>query len=153
NFLYLTRRLLGLETSRASVGVRSRPGEVEMDGRKVRVGAFPISIDSASLDALARSAASRRRAAEMRRELGNPRRVILGVDRLDYTKGIELRLRALHELYTDGRITCEDTVMVQLATPSRERVEHYQRMRSAIERQVGRINGEFGRVGRPAVHY
>ena len=43
--------------------------------------------------------------------------------------------------------------MVQLATPSRERVEHYQRMRSAIERQVGRINGEFGRVGHPAVHY
>jgi trehalose 6-phosphate synthase len=153
NFLYLTRRLLGLDTSRASVGVRSRPGEVEMDGRKVRVGAFPISIDSAALDALARSPAARRRAAEMRRELGNPRRVILGVDRLDYTKGIELRLRALHELYADGRTTSEETVMVQLATPSRERVEHYQLMRSAIERQVGRTNGEFGRVGHPAVHY
>jgi trehalose 6-phosphate synthase len=153
NFLYLTRRLLGLETSRASVGVRSRPGEVEMDGRKVRVGAFPISIDSSALDAMARSPAARRRAAEMRRELGNPRRVLLGVDRLDYTKGIELRLRALHELYADGRISTDDAVMVQLATPSRERVEHYQRMRSAIERQVGRINGEFGRVGHPAVHY
>lgn len=153
NFLYLTRRLLGLDTSRASVGVRSRPGEVEMDGRKVRVGAFPISIDSSALDAQARSPASRRRAAEMRAELGNPRRVLLGVDRLDYTKGIELRLRALHELYSEGRITTDDAVMVQLATPSRERVEHYQRMRSAIERQVGRINGEFGRVGHPAVHY
>src|SRR5215207_4420918 len=50
NFLYLTRRLLGLETTRASVGVRSSPGEVELEGRKVRVGAFPISIDSTALD-------------------------------------------------------------------------------------------------------
>jgi trehalose 6-phosphate synthase len=153
NFLYLTRRLLGLETSRASVGVRSRPGEVELDGRRVRVGAFPISIDSAGLDALARTPDVRRRADAIRRDLGNPRKVILGVDRLDYTKGIDLRLRALHELYEDGRITSEEVVMVQLATPSRERVEHYRRMRSAIERQVGRINGEFGRVGHPAVHY
>ena len=153
NFLYLTRRLLGLETTRASVGVRSRPGEVEVEGRKVRVGAFPISIDSTALDALARRPDVRQRADTLRRELGNPHRVILSVDRLDYTKGIELRLRALHELYSEGRVTSEDVVVVQLATPSRERVEHYQRMRSAIERQVGRINGEFGRVGHPAVHY
>jgi len=153
NFLYLTRRLLALETTRASVGLRSRPGEVEIEGRRVRVGAFPISIDSARLDALARTPAVRQRAEEIRRELGHPHRVILGVDRLDYTKGIDLRLRALHELYAEGRITSENVVMVQLATPSRERVEHYQQMRSSIERQVGRINGEFGRVGHPAVHY
>ena len=153
NFLWLTRRLLGLETTRAVVGVRSRPGEVELEGRRVLVGAFPISIDSAALDALARTAPVRERADAVRRELGNPRKVILGVDRLDYTKGIDLRLRALHELYSDGQLTSEEVVMVQLATPSRERVEHYQQMRSAIERQVGRINGEFGRVGHPAVHY
>lgn len=153
NFLYLTRRLVNFETTRASVGVRTRPGEVYLDGRTVRVGAFPISIDSASLDELAHDPTVRERAETIRRELGNPRKVILGVDRLDYTKGIELRLRALHELYAEGQITSEDAVMVQLATPSRERVEHYQRMRSAIERQVGRINGEFGRVGHPAVHY
>jgi trehalose 6-phosphate synthase len=153
NFLYLTRRLVGLEPSRAAVGLRSRPGEVRLNGRTVKVGAFPISIDSASLDALARQREVQERAAALRADLGNPRKVVLGVDRLDYTKGIDLRLRALHELYADGRITSDEVVMVQLATPSRERVEHYQRMRSAIERQVGRINGEFGRVGHPAVHY
>jgi trehalose 6-phosphate synthase len=64
-----------------------------------------------------------------------------------------VRLRALEELYADGRIAADDVVMVQLATPSRERVEHYQRMRSDIEQAVGRINGEYGRVGHPAVHY
>ena len=102
---------------------------------------------------MARSKAIRQRAAQIREELGNPATIVLGVDRLDYTKGIDVRLRALGELYADGRITADNVVMVQLATPSRERVEHYQRMRNDIEQAVGRINGEFGRVGHPAVHY
>jgi trehalose 6-phosphate synthase len=79
--------------------------------------------------------------------------MILGVDRLDYTKGIDIRLYALQELLAEGRVDPDEVVMVQLATPSRERVEHYQRMRSDIERMVSRINGEYGRVGRPVVHY
>ncbi|MGH3932042.1 MAG: trehalose-6-phosphate synthase, partial [Pseudonocardiaceae bacterium] len=90
---------------------------------------------------------------EIRGELGDPATVVLGVDRLDYTKGIDVRLYALRELYAEGRISADDVVMVQLATPSRERVEHYQQMRQDIEQAVGGINGEFGRVGHPAVHY
>ncbi len=153
NFLYLARRLAGMSVTKSAVGVRTRPGQVDIGDRTVRVGAFPISIDSAALDRLARSKPVRRRAAQIRDELGNPATVLLGVDRLDYTKGIDVRLRALHELYAEGRISADDVVMVQLATPSRERVEHYQRMRNDIEQAVGRINGEFGRVGHPAVHY
>jgi trehalose 6-phosphate synthase len=133
--------------------VRTKLGEVDIDGRTVRVGAFPISIDSTALDKMARSKSIRQRAVQIREELGKPATIVLGVDRLDYTKGIDVRLRALCELYADGRITADDVVMVQLATPSRERVEHYQRMRNDIEQTVGRINGEFGRVGHPAVHY
>ena len=79
--------------------------------------------------------------------------MILGVDRLDYTKGIELRLKAFRELLADGTLSVPETVMVQVATPSRERVEHYETLRIKVEREVGRINGEFGRVGVPAVHY
>jgi trehalose 6-phosphate synthase len=153
NFIFLARRLAGASTSRSSVGVRTRLGEIDFDGRTVRVGAFPISIDSNALDKMARSKPIRQRAEEIRAELGNPETILLGVDRLDYTKGIDVRLRALEELYADGRIAADDVVMVQLATPSRERVEHYQRMRSDIEQAVGRINGEYGRVGHPAVHY
>lgn len=153
NFLYLTRRLLGLDPSRWTVGLRERTGEVHVGDRMVRAGAFPISIDADALDRLSRSKGVGRRAQEIRRQLGSPRRVILGVDRLDYTKGIDIRLRALHELYGEGRITARDVVMVQLATPSRERVEHYRRMRAEIELQVGRINGEFSMLGHPAVHY
>src|SRR6516225_2845870 len=94
NFLILARRLIGANTSRGSVGVRSRFGEVQYGSRVVRVGAFPISIDSTALDHAARHRDVRRRAREIRAELGNPRKILLGVDRLDYTKGIDVRLRA-----------------------------------------------------------
>ncbi|MFI5584455.1 trehalose-6-phosphate synthase [Amycolatopsis sp. NPDC051758] len=153
NFLWLCRQLIGLESTRGAVGVRSRPGTMQVGDRTVRVGAFPISIDAAGLDNLARTKGVQERAAQLRRDLGNPKTVMLGVDRLDYTKGIDLRLQALHELLHEGRLQPDDVTFVQLATPSRERVEHYQRMRGEIEQMVGRINGEFSRVGHPVVHY
>ncbi|BBX46617.1 trehalose-6-phosphate synthase [Mycobacterium cookii] len=153
NFLILARRLLGAPTSRASVGVRSRPGHVDLDDRTVRVGAFPISIDSAELDQKGRDRSIRRRAKEIRAEVGNPRKIMLGVDRLDYTKGIDVRLKAFAELLAEGRVKGDDTVLVQLATPSRERVDSYQKLREDIERQVGHINGEYAEVGHPVVHY
>jgi trehalose 6-phosphate synthase len=153
NFLILARRLVGATTSRGSVGIRTRLGEIEYDSRTVRVGAFPISIDSAELDRKGRDRAIRRRAREIRAELGNPRKVLLGVDRLDYTKGIDVRLKAFSELLADGRAKRHDTVFVQLATPSRERVESYKALREDIEREVGHINGEYGEVGHPVVHY
>lgn len=153
NFLYLARRLVGANTSRASVGVRSRFGEVHVGSRTVKVGAFPISIDSAELDHKARNRDIRRRAKEIRIELGNPRKILLGVDRLDYTKGIGVRLGAFSELLAEGRAKRNDTVLVQLATPSRERVDSYRVLRQDIEQQVGHINGEYGEVGHPVVHY
>jgi trehalose 6-phosphate synthase len=146
NFRWLATRLAG-----------ARPGhgrtEVVVDGRTVKLGAFPISIDSAALDQLSRTPEVLERAKQIRADLGDPERVVLGVDRLDYTKGIDVRLRAFEELLAEGRVRADKTIMVQLATPSRERVEHYQKMRADIEQSVGRINGEYARVGFPAVHY
>jgi len=144
NFLRLTRHLLGL---------RPRGNVVEVDGREVRADAFPISIDVAEIEQLAGSPLVRERAARIRAELGEPKTIILGVDRLDYTKGIESRIKAFRELLSEGRLSVPETVMVQLATPSRERVEQYQSLRVDVEREVGRINGDYGRVGVPAVHY
>jgi trehalose 6-phosphate synthase len=153
NFLILSRQLVGANTSRASVGVRSRFGEVQVGFRNVTVGAFPISIDSTTLDQTARKRTIRQRAQDIRAELGNPRKILLGVDRLDYTKGIDVRLAAFSELLAEGRVKRGDTVLVQLATPSRERVDSYQTLRNDIERQVGHINGEYAEVGHPIVHY
>lgn len=153
NFLLLSRRLAGAKTSRASIGVRSRFGEVNLGSRTVKVGAFPISIDSAELDRKARERNIRRRAKEIRAELGNPRKILLGVDRLDYTKGIEVRLRAFEELLAEGRAQRDDTVLIQLATPSRERVDSYRVLSNDIEQQVGHINGEYSDVGHQVVRY
>jgi trehalose 6-phosphate synthase len=153
NFLVLARRLLGANTSRASIGVRSRFGEVQFGFRTVKVGAFPISIDSDEMDQKARHRDIRKRAKEIRAELGGPRKILLGVDRLDYTKGIDVRLKAFSELLEEDRVPRDDTVLVQLATPSRERVESYRVLRDEIEREVGHINGEFGEVGHPVVQY
>ncbi len=144
NFLRLSRHLLGL---------RPRSNEVELDGRTVRAGAFPISIDVVEMESLAASEGTRTRAKQIRTELGDPQCLILGVDRLDYTKGIEHRLMAFQELLSEGKLSVPDAVMVQVATPSRERVKHYQVLRENVERQVGRINGDYGKVGVPAVHY
>ncbi|MFW0783277.1 trehalose-6-phosphate synthase [Gordonia sp. CPCC 206044] len=153
NFLFLARRLAGQATSKGTIGVRSRFGVVQVGFRTVRVGAFPISIDSGDLDTKSKSKEIRTRAAEIRAELGNPKTIMLGVDRLDYTKGIDVRLKALSELLAENRLEASETVMIQLATPSRERVDSYVRMRAGIEQLVGNINGSYGAVGHPVVEY
>ncbi|NKS29466.1 trehalose-6-phosphate synthase, partial [Rhodococcus hoagii] len=147
NFMFLARRLAGQQTSRGTVGVRSKLGVVQVGFRTVRVGAFPISIDSGKLDELSRPQVDRDRAKQIRKELGNPKHIMLGVDRLDYTKGIDVRLDALYELLQEGRVDPADTVMVQLATPSRERVESYVQMRGRDRATVSRINGEYAEGG------
>jgi trehalose 6-phosphate synthase len=144
NFVQLARRLHELQT---------RGNLIEYDGRTVAARAFPISIDVKAFDQLAGSPEVLARAAEIRKELGNPDKMILGVDRLDYTKGITVRLEAFEELLEDGVLEAPQTVLVQVATPSRERVEHYVHMRETIEQQVGHINGVFGSIAGPAVHY
>ena len=144
NFVQLARRLHDLPARRQLV---------EYDGRTVAAQAFPISIDVHAFDELARSPEVLARAEEIRKELGNPSKIILGVDRLDYTKGIGVRFEAFEELLEDGAVESPDTVLVQVATPSRERVEHYVHMREQIEQQVGHINGVFGSIAGPAVHY
>lgn len=116
-------------------------------GRKVGVGAFPISIDVDSV-----TTPDPDEVATLRAELGNPDSLILGVDRLDYTKGILQRLRAYEELLASGALP-KKVVLLQVATPSRERIEHYRVARSQVEEAVGRINGRFGQPGRPVVEY
>jgi trehalose 6-phosphate synthase len=135
------------------LGASATDDQIVLDGRVVRTGAFPVSIDVAEMQALAARPDVVSHARQLRVDLGQPRRVLLSVDRLDYTKGIEHRLTAYSELLRDSRVKVRDTVMVQVAVPSRERVEHYKILRDRIEGEVGRINGEYGRVGEPAIHY
>ena len=75
------------------------------------------------------------------------------MDRLDYTKGIERRLRAYGELLDEERLDADDVVLIQVAEPSRSNVNGYADIRSRVEQLVGEINGTFGTMTRPAVHY
>ncbi|MCZ7436291.1 trehalose-6-phosphate synthase [Micromonospora sp. WMMC241] len=144
NFAQLAAKVLGLSATDRRIGV---------DDRVVRIGAFPVAIDTAEMSALAARPEVADRARRLRQDLGQPEKVILSVDRMDYTKGIEQRLKAYRELLASGDVKVRDTVLVQVAVPSRDRVGQYQILRDRVEHQVGRINGEFGRVGEPAIHY
>ena len=150
NFLRAVRRLTDLKVQGPQVTI---PGRWSRPDRAVRAQAFPISIDAASFDSLARTPEVLARAKEIRKELGSPEVLLLGVDRLDYTKGIRHRLKAFGELLEDGQLRVPEASMIQVASPSRERVEQYRQLRDEVEVTVGRINGDFGTLGRAAVHY
>jgi alpha,alpha-trehalose-phosphate synthase [UDP-forming] len=152
NFLRACRRLTGAST-RGSVIELPSQAQGRGGARQLRAGSFPISIDSAGLEALARRGDIQDRARQLRSELGDPEVVLLGVDRLDYTKGILHRLRAYGELLDQGELDPTYAVLVQVASPSRERVEEYQRLRDEVEVIVSRINGDHSSVRRTAIHY
>ncbi|PFG37353.1 trehalose 6-phosphate synthase [Flavimobilis soli] len=158
NFLRVARRLTGHTVRSRVITVPGRSQRGAGDAkpatdRLAHVQAFPISIDSARFDALARRPEVQERAREIRNELGNPKVVMLGVDRLDYTKGIRHRIKAYGELLADGRIDVNDATLVQVASPSRENVDAYQQLREDVEGLVGRINGDYGEIGHSAINY
>ena len=135
------------------LNVDAHDGFIENSDHRTRVGAFPISIDVDEVEAVAAGRATRQRTSQIRTLLGDPEVILLGVDRLDYTKGIGSRLKAFAALLESGDLDPERHVMVQVATPTREAVEHYQDERQQIERLVGEINGRFSRIGLPVIHY
>lgn len=149
NFLRAVRQLLHLPTQGAVINVPDGSGS----SRNVLARSFPISVDAEQFTELARNPAVVARAAEIRAELGHPAKLILGVDRLDYTKGIGHRLAAFGELLTEGRLPANECVLVQVASPSRERVGAYQQLRDEVELAVGRINGEQSTLGHQPVVY
>ena len=123
------------------------------DGRVVRVGAFPISIDTAKIVQRATLPSVIERAKRIRVDLGNPDFVMLGVDRLDYTKGLQQRVKAISELFAEGTLCTPRHVMVQVAVPSRGEDTHYQQEREDLERLIGEVNGTYSEVGHAAIHY
>jgi trehalose 6-phosphate synthase len=126
---------------------------LERDGRAVHVRPFPISIDFDWFQAQADRPETRRAALEIRERVGASRKILLAVDRLDYTKGIQRRLLVFEEMLKRKLVSSEECVLIQIAVPSREAVDDYARIRAEVEETVGRINGEYSEPGRVAVHY
>jgi len=118
----------------------------------VRVGTFPISIDSAAFAKLAAKRETAKAAGKIR-EAFKDSKILLGVDRLDYSKGVPQRLEAVRNALTRypelrGRIN-----YVQVLVPSREGVGEYQELKNEIERLVTQINGEFTEPGWVPIHH
>jgi trehalose 6-phosphate synthase len=123
------------------------------DGRTVLTATHPISIDAHGLRTQAQSEAVERDLDRLRRQFSG-RRVLVGVDRLDYTKGIVERLRAIELLLENRRDLRGKIAFVQIAVPSRGDIREYRELRSQVEEMVGRINGRFTQSGEDVpVHY
>jgi trehalose 6-phosphate synthase len=119
---------------------------IHLEGRRIRTAAHPISIDARAYAEQARAGGVERQLSALHRQFGS-RSVLLGVDRLDYTKGIIERLRAL-ELLLEQRPALRGRIaLLQIAVPSRGEVREYRELRRSVEELVGRINGRFTTSG------
>ena len=143
HFTGALRRLFGIATD-ASTRAFS------YDGRNVAMGVFPMGIDAVDFA----ERANRRDVTSRLLELKPLAvRLLVGIDRLDYSKGIERRLLAFERLLVVHPEWRERIRLVQVAVPSRGQVPAYQRLRREIEALVGRINGEFGTPSWTPIHY
>ena len=127
-------------------------GTIYAYGTSVRAASFPISIDTRVVAARAARAMSTRQAARLRDSLSD-RRLVIGVDRLDYTKGLVHRVDAVERLLEGKPEYRRSIVVLQIAPPSREDVLEYQRIRAELDARIGRINGRFGEPDHLPVRY
>jgi trehalose 6-phosphate synthase/phosphatase len=125
---------------------------VKEPGRNTLVGAFPISIDFDEFAKAAATDAIKARADQITTSV-SPARIILGVDRLDYTKGIPERLAAFRYLLEHHSELRRKVTLVQVVVPSREDIPKYVELKGQIERLVSQINGNYGDPGWVPVHY
>lgn len=135
------------------LGVGSRMDRVEAGGRTVRLEALPIGIAPEEFAGLVEADEKTRGLLGEMRERFKCCKVLLAVDRLDYTKGIPERLRAYRQLLNDSPELRGKVVLLQVAVPSREGVPMYKELRREVDELVGKINGEFSTPGWTSVVY
>jgi len=149
NFIDAARTLAPVIVSPSTSG-----GSVVLtdEARATCVAAEPIGIDVPGFTAIASHPATRARARRIRSAYGD-RAIVFGAERLDYTKGVLERFQAIERLLRLHPETARTFVFVQVVVPSRHLVEEYRRMKRDIDREVGRINAEFGVDGWQPIHY
>jgi trehalose 6-phosphate synthase/phosphatase len=134
------------------IGLEHNFGNINVNDRIVRVDAFPMGIDYRKYSGAAAAAEVKEEVERIRRKVGDCR-VILSVDRLDYTKGIVQRLEAFDLFLSENPSWKQKVTLIMVAVPSRTGVEEYREMRDRLEQLVGRINGEHGTIGWMPVWY
>ena len=127
------------------LGLHSNHGVVHYDNRSVRVDAYPISIDYSKFKKSLSEPAVLEAMTRFEKRYKN-QKIILSVDRLDYSKGIPQRLEAFRRLLENNPEYIGKIKMIMVAVPSRTEVETYKELRDEIEQTVSRINGTYGTV-------
>jgi trehalose 6-phosphate synthase/phosphatase len=137
------RRILGIEFD---------DRWISLTREHCRIGVFPLGVDARGLRESASSPEVEQRLAELRREVPD-RKVIIGVDRMDYTKGLPLRLSAFRRLLEREPAWRARALLLQLIVPSRSNISDYRLLKEEVERQIGAINGLFAHGGRTPIQY
>ncbi|MBN1827659.1 MAG: trehalose-6-phosphate synthase [Deltaproteobacteria bacterium] len=148
NFIQCVRTLISNVHFEDGRSIRT----IRIADRTVRIGTFPISIDSRAFAAIASSSAVEQRTEDIRSHLKDVK-IILGIDRLDYTKGIPERLKAFRRALIRYPELHRKVVLVQFVVPSRSNIAEYNDLKIEIERLVGEINGQFTADGWVPIHY
>ncbi|THW94703.1 glycosyl transferase [Aureobasidium pullulans] len=143
HFLSSCSRILQLPTT---------PNTVEFQGKVVTVGAFPIGIDPEKFEEGLKKPKVAERIQTLEKKFQGVK-LIVGVDRLDYIKGVPQKLHALEVFLTEHPEWIGKVVLVQVAVPSRQDVEEYQNLRAVVNELVGRINGKFGTIEFMPIHF
>jgi trehalose 6-phosphate synthase len=133
-------------------GVQPRAGCLKAFGQTVQTGAFPIGIDAEDFGRLLRNGKARRM-RDLMTACTVFRHLIVGVDRLDYSKGLEERFLGFERFLTENPDMRREVLMLQIAPVSRESVEAYQQIRERLDSLSGRINGAFADVDWAPVRY
>ncbi len=165
----LAHTVIGLQTARdlrnflaclrafvPAASIVRRTGDtrvVKHGGRETVVGAFPISIDFGEFERESDSDAVRRHISNLRATLPQGVSIVLGIDRLDYTKGITERLKAFRLFLERNPRLHRKTSLIQIVVPSRETIPGYQLLKADIERLVAQVNGEFAEPGWVPINY
>jgi len=126
-------------------GAQPEPGRLRAFGRSLQVGAFPIGIDAPEFAQMLKSAKARRM-RDLMTAATVFRNLVIGVDRLDYSKGLEERFMGFERFLADNPDMRREVLMLQIAPVSRESVDAYQEIRGRLDALSGRINGEFSDV-------
>ncbi|UCE06418.1 MAG: bifunctional alpha,alpha-trehalose-phosphate synthase (UDP-forming)/trehalose-phosphatase [bacterium] len=143
HFISAVTRLLGIDHTF---------GNLMLEDRVIKVDSFPMGIDFDKFANASQKSVIKREIGKIRNKIGD-HKIILSVDRLDYSKGILQRLKAF-DLFMDANPEYRGKlILILLVVPSRSKVEHYRKLKEAVDELVGFINGKYGNLGWTPIWY
>ena len=141
-----------LDSVHSLLGYEAVMGQITTADRIIKADVFPIGIDYKHYASAAKSSQVQTEVSKFREQLGNCR-IILSIDRLDYTKGIPKRLEAFSLFLERHPEYREKLILVLVAVPSRTKVEQYAQLKKQVDELVGAINGKYGSIGWTPIWY